>query len=575
MTQQHDAREEATARQSESLNDARLRLCLIALFFCLAFIIVAGRLVDLTLLQDKQSIETATIDDEEVRITPQSSLRASIIDRNGELIATTLKMASVYADTRLVTDSKKLAQKIVQIIPQLSQEALEKKLSSGKKFVWITRNISPRQKYLINALGEPALSFQEENRRIYPNNNLTAHIAGYTDIDGKGISGIEKAFNAALSAGEEPLQLTIDLRLQHILHRELENAIAHFEAIGGTGMIMDVNTGEMLAMVSLPDFDPYHPGKAKPEARFNRATLGVYELGSTMKLFPIAAALEEKKATMATSYDATEPLRYGRFTISDYHAKKRVLTLPEVFIHSSNIGTAKVALSLGKDMPAFYERMGFFEPLSFELPERGRPLLPENWRDINIVTASFGHGMAITPLHLTRATAILVNGGHMVNATIVKSKDPKPQKKDIAVSEETSLAIRKLLDLVVVSGTGSKAAVDGYAVGGKTGTAEKNSHGGYAEKNLLSSFIGVYPIANPRYVVLAIIDEPKPQSDTFGYATGGWTAAPVVAKVIEQMAPLYGIAPDFDSTQPLSKDLFVYLKEKPEVKSLATLGTDH
>jgi cell division protein FtsI (penicillin-binding protein 3) len=561
------------SRQQEALSEARLRLCLVGIGFCLAFVVVAVRLVDLTLLRGKALTQTATIDDEQVKLHSDRPLRASILDRNGELVATTLKMASVYADTTLVTDSAKLARDIVAVLPQLTLEDVRKKLSSGKKFVWIARNISPRQEYQLNALGDPALAFQEEDRRIYPANNLISHIAGYTDVDGKGIAGIEKQFNRQLAEGETPLRLTIDLRLQHILHRELSRGLKHFEAIGAAGIILDAQNGDVLAMVSLPDFDPHQPGKAKPEARFNRATLGVYEMGSTMKLFPVAAALEEKKTHMGSVYDTTQPIKFGRFTISDYHGKKRLMTLPEVFIHSSNIGTAKIALALGDDMRRFYERLGFFTPVGIELPERGRPLAPPNWRDVNLVTASFGHGIAVSALHLAQSAASLTNGGHKVSATLVL-KDKKDQAvKEQVVSEKTSLQIRQLLDLVVRAGTGSKAMVEGYGVGGKTGTAEKATGGKYAEHSLLSSFIGVYPIANPRYVVLAMLDEPKPQADTSGYATAGWTAAPIVGRVVAQMAPLYGILPDFDGA-PLSKNLFVYLKDKPEEKSLATLDSD-
>jgi cell division protein FtsI (penicillin-binding protein 3) len=559
---------------TESLTEARLRLSLLGILFCLGFLLVSARLVDLTLLREKPKSVTALIDDEEVRLDTGATLRGTILDRNGELIATTLKMASVYADTTLVRNPKTLAKHLTDILPETDALAIEKKLSSGKKFIWIARNITPRQEYAINALGDPALSFQQEDRRIYPHGPLTAHVSGYTDIDGQGISGIEKSFNRQLAENNAPLRLTLDLRVQHILQRELKKSMAHFKAKAATGIVMDTRNGDVIALVSLPDFDPQAPGKSSADARFNRATLGVFEMGSTMKLFPLAAALDSGKAQMGSTYDATEPLKFGRFTISDFHALKRVMTLPEVFIHSSNIATAKIALSLGDDMRAFYERLGFFEPLSFDLPERGRPLLPRNWKDINIATASFGHGIAISPLQLVRATAALVNDGIMVQPRLVMNENKALKKQATVISAKTSLQIRQLLDLVVVAGTGSKAAVEGYGVGGKTGTAEKTKAGGYAQNALLSSFIGVFPIAQPRYVVLAIIDEPLPQPDTEGYATGGWTAAPVVARVIEQMAPLYQIPPDFDSIEPLSKNLFTYLKEKPEGQNFAHLRTD-
>jgi cell division protein FtsI (penicillin-binding protein 3) len=555
---------------------SKSRLVLVSAIFMVGYLAVCLRLVDLTLFQDRHTSEVSGVQD----IKPMNHpLRGEILDRNGEIMASSLKMASIYADATIVENPSVLAGALAKILPGQSQNELLEKLSSGKKFIWIQRNVTPKQEYAINALGSPALNFQEEDRRIYPSANLAAHITGYTDVDGSGISGIEKSYDAPLRKGDDPIRLTIDLRVQHILHRELAAMVKKFSAKAGVGIIMDVNTGEILAMVSLPDFDPHHPGESPDDARFNRASLGVFEMGSTFKLFSTAAALDTGHVHFSSTFDASEPIKYGRFTISDYHAKKRVLTVPEIFIYSSNIGTAKMAMSIGTPaLQSFYRKVGFFDPVPLELPERGAPLYPKPWGDLSTLTTSFGHGIAVSPVHLVRAAAALVNGGVLVKPTLVM--DPEnPLSQTPAgprvISPQTSTMIRKLLELVVASGTGGKAYVDGYDVGGKTGTAEKNHNGHYIHNLVLSSFMGVFPMRAPRYAVLAMVDEPQPIAETHGFVTAGWTAAPVVGSVIAQMAPLYGMLPEIGKDHDIVKDMTIYLKEAGEGKSIATLGTDH
>ncbi len=565
--------------RSHTLDQARARLVLFAMVLMMGYLAIGLRMVDLTLLRHAgNKAETAGSEDIKPLDRP---LRGTIIDRNGRLMATSLKMASVYADATLVDAPEKLAKSLADILPEQNYAGLLGKLSSGKRFIWIQRDVTPKQEYAINALGNPALGFQEEDRRIYPNANLAAHIIGYTDVDGTGIAGIEKSFNKQLAEGEKPVQLTIDLRIQHILHRELDKAVKKFHAKGGSGMVMDVNTGEIIAMVSLPDFDPNHVGDATDLQKFNSATLGVFEMGSTFKLFSTAAALDSGKVHFSTIFDATNPIKIGRFTISDFHAKRRPLTVPEIFIYSSNVGTAKMAASLGNNgLRNFYKTMGFMEQAPVELPERGFPLYPSPWRDVSTLTTSFGHGIAVSPLHLMRAASALVNGGIMPRPTLIGTE----KKNNLSlipdgvrvVSAQTSDQMRQLLELVVVDGTGSNAWVQGYDVGGKTGTAEKNQNGSYEHKALLSSFLGVFPIQSPRYAVLAIVDEPQGTEDTHGYATGGWTAAPAVASVIEQMGPLYQIPPDLErGRKDIEREMGVYMKELKEGSSLAALGTDH
>jgi len=552
---------------------ARARLIMVVLVLMMGYLAISLRLIDLTMFRHFNGTESVAGNQD---IKPLGKmLRGSIVDRNGVLMATSLKMASVYADATMIDNPAEVAKQLSAILTGQSYKTLLQRLSSGKRFIWIQRDVTPKQEYAVNALGNPALGFQEEERRIYPNAGLTAHITGYTDVDGNGIAGIEKSFDRQLQAAESPVQLTVDIRVQHILHRELEKAAAKFHAKAGIGMVMDVNTGEIIAMVSLPDFDPNHAGAAADKQKFNRATLGVFEMGSTFKLFSMAAALDSGLVHFSDVFDATAPIKIGRFTIADFHAQHRHLTVPEIFIYSSNIGTAKMAAVLGNDkMRNFYRAMGFMDRAPVELPERGTTLYPSPWRDISTLTTSFGHGIAISPLHLLRAASALVNGGTMPWSTIVKSDQYPPGER--VVSAKTSRQLRQLLELVVAKGTGGKAYVEGYNVGGKTGTAEKNLHGIYEHDALLSSFLGVFPIQAPRFAVLAILDEPQGTEDTSGIATGGFTAAPVVARVVEQMGPLYRMAPDLERTKKeITKEMGGYLKELKEGSTLASLGTDH
>lgn len=559
------------------LAQARGRMALAAGIFMIGYLAVVLRLVDLTLLQGRPEIEVAA--EEERAVEPLAApLRADIVDRNGMLLATSLKVASVYADATLVEDAGKLADALARILPGQDRKELLKKLSSGKKFVWIQRDVTPRQQYDINALGNPALNFRAEDKRIYPAGSLAVHVTGYADIDGVGIAGIERAFDRELRKGGAPVELALDLRVQHILRRELAAARRKFSAKAAAGVVMDAETGEVIAAVSLPDFDPHHAGEAAAEARFNRVSLGVFEMGSTFKIFSTAAALDSGAVKMSSVFNAEDPIRYGRFTINDYHAKKRALTLPEVFIHSSNIGTARMAMEAGTEkIREFYSRLGFFSPAPGELPERGSPLYPRQWGEVSTMTTSYGHGIAVTPLHVARAAAAMVNGGLLPEATFVKRKQAAAPGARVA-SEKTSEAVRRLMALNVAAGTGALAAAEGYHVGGKTGTAEKNVKGRYVKDRVMPSFVGVFPSHAPRYVVLAMLDEPQPIAETRGYVTGGWTAAPVVGRVVADMAPLYGMPPDNGAkaraAQEAVKAMAVYIRDEKERKSLAALGAD-
>jgi len=550
---------------AQTLDKAKLRLLTVAMFLMMGYLAVCLRLVELTLLRPSSQAEISVSEIGDVK--PIGKLfRGSIFDRNGNLIASSLMMDSVYANATLVDSPETLARQLSDILPDLNEGNIRRKLSSEKSFVWIKRKVTPKQKYAINALGNPALGFEKKTGRIYPDANLTAHIVGYTNIDGKGIAGIEKAFDKQLLAVGDSIRLTIDLRVQYILHRELGNAVKKFRAKAGVGIVMDVNTGEIIALMSLPDFDPNHFCDATDEQKFNNATLGVFEMGSTFKIFSVAAALDSGKIRFSSTFDATDPIKQGRFTISDFHPKRRVMTVPEIFIYSSNIGVAKMAAFIGNEgMKNFYRTLGFMKRAPIEIPEKGSTLSPSPWRDIDTMATSFGHGIAVSPLHLIRAASAIVNGGIMPTSTIFRPDEDLPIAPigERVIKAETSGQMRKLLELAVAVGTGGNAWVEGYNVGGKTGTAEKNIQGRYKRDILLSSFLGVFPIRNPRYAVLVVLDEPKLPENTRGSATGGWTAAPVVAHVIEQMGPLYQIPPDTERTRKdIEKEMAVYLKKK-------------
>jgi cell division protein FtsI (penicillin-binding protein 3) len=528
-----------------AIETGRTRLVLGGIVFLAAFLGIGLRLVNVTVI------------DPEHRPSPiaKSSTqglkmeRADILDRNGVMLATSLPTASLYASLKdLRSDPKEAAQAIAGVLPGLNPAELASRLASEKNFVYIKRNLTPQQQYAINRLGIPGLNFEYSERRLYPQGNLAAHVVGMADLDNKGIAGVEKTFDGVLRGSKEPIQLSIDVRVQHVMRQELADAIKRSDAIGGTGMVLDAKTGEMIAMVSLPDFDPNIQSSMTPEAQFNRATLGSYEMGSTFKLFTAAAVIDAGIASVNSTYDAREPIKVSHYLIRDYHPMNRSLTVEEIIIHSSNIGAAKMALDLGTPgQKEFMSRIGMLKPVALELPEVGSPLVPSPWRDINTMTIAFGHGLSVTPLHLAMGTSVLVNGGQMHQPTMLKRQPGEEIPAKRVLAPKTSDAMRKMMRAVVDQGTGGKAEAAGYFVGGKTGTAEKlGSHGGYARKALLSSFVGAFPIDDPRYVVLAMVDEPKGTKETFGYATGGWIAAPVVGRVVAQIGPLLGLTPRLD-----------------------------
>lgn len=561
---------EFTGQKRSALDMARGRLVLLSLFFVLSYILIGARVVHLTIIEGelKKSEETVSYLEAEP-VEKKASRRADILDRNGVILARSLNTSSLYADPYLIADPKIVAKDLAKIFPDMTYGDLLQKLQSDKRFVWIKRNMTPDDQYKILYLGHPGLSFKEEQRRIYPQGSLAAHIIGYTNVDDHGIAGLEASFDKLLTKGDEPLLTTIDVRVQHALRREVSTAMKKFSGIAGSGVVMDVNTGEVVAAVSLPDFDPHSVSEKKNKAAmFNNLTLGVFEPGSTFKIFTTAAAIENAGAQMGTTYDAREPLKIGRFKISDYHAEKRVLTLPEVFMHSSNIGSIKMAQSVGIDpYRNFLKDLGLFSKPDIEIPEVGAPLIKANWKEIDMMTASFGHGIAVSPLQLVTAASSIMNGGILVKPTLVLDKGQSGQRPDKnslrVVSEKTAHRMRQLMRLVVTGGTGGKAEVAGYNVGGKTGTADKAAAGGYDKNKRRSSFMGFFPAEAPRYAVYVMVDEPKGTKETYGYATAGWVAAPAVGRVIELIVAIEGMKPE--ESDELGHTLDAYVKTKEQI----------
>ena len=525
---------------AQILETGRTRLLAAGVVFAMAFLVVGWRLVDIA------AFSTST----EPRIAaaaPAASLRsgrADIVDRNGVVLATSLPTASLYANARQVRDPEAAAARLVGVLPDLSRTEVAAKLATGRSFIWLKRNLTPRQHYRVNRLGIPGLYFEREQRRFYPHGSLTAHSVGFTDVDDRGLSGVERSFDEVLRGRGEPLALSLDLRVQYALTEELSAAMTEFDAIGAAGMVMDVASGEVLAMVSLPSFDPERPGTAPADNRFNRASLGLYEMGSVFKIFTVAMALDEGVVTLESGYDTSKPIRVARFTINDFHPKNRWLTVPEIFMYSSNIGAARMAIDTGTvAQRSFLERLGLTRPASIELSEIGAPMLPAPWREINTMTIAYGHGLAVSPVQFTGAAAAVVNGGEFHHATLLKRAPGARSEGTRIMDRTTSLKMRRLLRLVVRRGTGRQANAEGYLVGGKTGTADKLVGGRYARNARIASFLGAFPMDAPRYVVFAMVDEPKGIKRTHGYATGGWVAAPVVRAVVERIGPMLGVAP--------------------------------
>jgi cell division protein FtsI (penicillin-binding protein 3) len=526
----------------------RNRVLLTMALFLSVYGSIGGRLVYLGLQDPEASGGPAS------RVTAS---RPDIVDRNGEVLATDIKTASLFAEPRRIVDADEVIEKLSTVLPDLDAEQTYHKLKSGTGFVWLKRQLTPRQQGAIMQLGIPGIGFRTEKRRFYPGGATASHILGLTNIDNQGIAGLEKyiddqgladlqASGLAVAEDLKPVKLSIDIRVQHIVHDELARSMEKYHAIAAGAVILNVKTGEVMAMASLPDFDPNNPVNALDKDRLNRMSAGVFEMGSTIKSFTTAMALDSGKVTMASTFDATRPITIGRQTIRDFHGKGRVLSVPEVFIYSSNIGSAREADVVGiEGHREFLKRLGLLDRLQTELPEVARPTEPKVWKKVHSITIAFGHGMSTTPLQTAVGAAALMNGGRLMPPTFL----PRTEEEAAAIATQvlnpkTSEDMRYLYRLNAEKGSGKRAEVPGYRVGGKTGTAEKVVNGRYSSDKRFNAFLAAFPMDDPQYIVLTIIDEPKPEKPGMG-ATSGLNAAPTVANIIRRAAPLLGVKPEF------------------------------
>lgn len=545
------------ARHRAERKKAETRLLLLGVVFILGFTTVAGRMA---LLAASVPVEPRA----ETAGEPIRTLRADITDRNGRVLATNLVTSSLYAQPAEMIDPARAARELARIFPDLDAAQLETRFTDGRRFLWVKRTISPEQRQLVHDLGEPGLLFGPREARLYPNGPVAAHVLGGASYGREGVAaaevvgtaGVERVFDERLRDPErasEPLRLSIDLDAQIALEEVLAAGMAEMNAKGAVGILMEADTGQIRALASLPDFDPnLRPplpvsGDPADSPLFNRAAQGRYELGSTFKPFTVALALEQRIVTPQTLIDTKGPMRWGRYTIRDFRNYGPQLTVEDVIVKSSNIGTARLAIESGAAAQRdFLGRLGMLEAVPVELTEAGRtqPLLPERWSDLTTMTVSYGHGIAVTPLHLATAYATIANGGLRVRPSIIEGA-AAPTEADRVISAATSRQMRDMMRKVVTKGTASFINVEGYEVAGKTGTADKpNAAGGYARDKVISTFAGFFPASAPRYVLVVALDEPVRRLNGQSLRTAGWTAVPVAANAIRRVASVLHMRPN-------------------------------
>jgi len=538
------------ARKSRGhMTKTRIQLSLA--FAMLLFAIVSGRLI---------MLGNAVAEDVQVgQARPAlTATRPALTDRNGSPLAIDIQVPSLFAEPRRIIDIDEAVEAIANEFPKMDRDWLRERIDGDEGFVWLKRELTPQQQERILKLGIPGIDFVSESRRFYPGANVASHVVGTVNLDNVGISGMERFLDDrevallqelgfARDRSLEPAALSIDLRAQHAMHYELSDAMVRYNAIAAAGVLLDVRTGEVIALASLPDFDPNVSSSALEEGRINRITAGKFELGSTFKTLTIAAALDTGLVQMTDEFDATKPVRFGRHSIGDFHAKKRVLTLPEVYQYSSNIGTIKIMQAMGKDRyRSFLTEVGLDGKPQIELPEKTPSQIAKKFSEVGAATASFGHGLSVTPLQLASAYAAIVNGGDYITPTLV----PRDRIAALAtskkvISERTSDKMRYLMRLNALVGSGRKASPDGYRVGGKTGTAEKVVDGKYSDDKTLAVFASAFPMDAPRYAMVILVDEPQKEDEKSG-TTAAWNAGAVTGRIIEKVAPMLGIVPNMD-----------------------------
>lgn len=546
-------------RSSSSRGEARQRVGILMVGFIVCFAIVGGRLA---WYGSREQLTTASIGNPAVVAS-----RPDIIDRNGQLLATDLNMVSLYADPRKIVDANEVVEKLSAVIPSLDWRDTHRKLRSKTAFQWLKRQLTPRQQADILALGIPGIGFRPEKRRFYPGAETASHIVGHVNVDNQGLAGMERYLDQqglsdlrqlGMTSGTplEPVRLSIDMRVQTVVRDVAAKSMEAYQAEAAGAAIIDVETGEVLAMASVPDYNPNEPSRTLPDGTvdkeyekgwFNRMSNATFEMGSTFKSFTLAMGLDAGKIDLNTVVDASRPIRMGGFTIKDFKGKNRPLSIPEVFQYSSNIGTAAVADRVGiEGHQEFLTRLGLLSKMETEMPGVATPSQPRTWKKINSVTISFGHGVATTPLQTAVAAASLVNGGRLLPPTFLpRTSEVAADLAKAVLKEKTSADMRFLFDWNGVKGSGRGAAVEGFRVGGKTGTADKVINGRYASDVNFNAFVAAFPMDKPKYIVLSIIDAPKTGEN--GGRTAASTAAPMVKQIIARSAPLLGVQPRFGS----------------------------
>jgi len=544
-----------------------LRTLIAMLVVLLAFAAVAGQLVRLALSGQSElsSSFAATVD--------QSFARPDIVDRNGRLLATDVEAYSLFADPAHVLDRDEVVEKLRTVFTDIDGDALRKDLSDrSRRFVWIRRGLSPKTAQAVHNLGLPGLDFRRELRRAYPGGTLAGHVLGYVNIDNKGVAGIERyvdevvgveAVQGATLAERAPVRLSLDIGVQHAVEAELESAVERYEAKGAAGIVLDIASGEILASASLPEVDPAYPSMSLEQRRADKVAGSTFELGSVFKTATVAMALDAGLVSLDTQVDVREPLAAGRFTIKDLHPLGRPLSVAEIFIHSSNVGAAKLALRAGPEhLQGFLRRMQLLDPMKTEAGPVATPQVPEHWREIETMTIAYGHGLAVAPLQFAAAAGALLNGGNRMLPTFVKHPPDAGHVNVPLIAADTSARLRELMRRNVAdpAGTGKRADVPGYLVGGKTGTAEIPGPGGYRKKAVISSFLAAFPMNEPKYLVFILLFEPKPTAAARGEVLAGLNAAPTAGRVVGRIGPLLGIMPAgrtlsvpgmaFDATSP-------------------------
>ncbi|MEX0286434.1 MAG: peptidoglycan D,D-transpeptidase FtsI family protein [Paracoccaceae bacterium] len=548
--------------QTKARARAESRLLVMGLSFLCAFVVIGGRMAMMATSEPYEPLSN-------VSGAVIANQRADIVDREGRILATNFETHSLYAQPPLMVDPVEAAKGLVKIFPDLDEKRLIQDFTGKRKFLWIKKRISPEQKQAVHDLGDPGLLFGPREMRLYPNGKLAAHVLGGASFGKEGVSsaevigvaGVEKQFDTYLrdpANGDKPLRLSLDLTVQAAMERVLYGGMRLMDAKGAAGILMDVHTGEVIAVSSLPSFDPNDRPRAPIEGEepgdsplFNRAVQGVYELGSTFKIFAAAQAMDLGLMNPETMVDIRGPLKWGKFRIKDFRNYGSALSLTKVIVKSSNIGTARIAQQIGaKRQKEFLAALGMFDPTPFEIVEASgsQPLLPPQWSELSAMTISYGHGISTSPMHLAAGYAAIANGGHYVSPTVLKQDGPQLGPR--VMSAASANAANKMLRKVVSEGTASFGEVPGYAVGGKTGTADKpKPRGGYYEDKVIATFASIFPAHDPKYVVIVTLDEPEVYTLGETRRTAGWTAVPVAAELIRRVAPLLGLRPQLEPGQ--------------------------